>query len=78
MLFLIGIHPDRPGDVELVRHAALYASMEDCEADGAKLAAQRTETQSESSGVQYTARCIVFPDREEYSELLKRTHPALK
>ncbi|MEM1051345.1 MAG: hypothetical protein AAGI28_04545 [Pseudomonadota bacterium] len=78
MLFLLGTHPDRPGEVELMRHPALYASMEDCEAQGARLAAEKTAIEGEASGNQYSARCVIFPDREEYSALLKRTFPDRK
>lgn len=69
MLFILGWNPENPGEIDLQRQAVLFASLEACETEGAKIA-QRLS--AEDSGTRYEARCVEFPDRSEMDELLKR------
>lgn len=69
MLFILGWSPDAPGDVEIQRRAMLFASIEECEAEGAKVVAQMA---AQDMQMQYKASCIEIPARDEFDELFKR------
>jgi len=69
MLFILGWNPEGPEDFDLQRQPVLFASIAECEEEGAKIA-ERLAT--EGSGMRFEARCVEFPDRSEMDELLKR------
>ncbi|MEM9500907.1 MAG: hypothetical protein AAF941_03570 [Pseudomonadota bacterium] len=71
MLFILGWHPDRPGEIDLQRPGVLFASMEDCERDGAKMAARMTLTAADKSGANYKHQCLAFPARDEIDAVLR-------
>lgn len=65
MLFILGWHPERPGELDLQRPEMVFLSIEECEAAGAKMAARMTEVASRKSGARYEHRCVKFPSAEE-------------
>ncbi|GMN01298.1 hypothetical protein [Erythrobacter sp. MTPC3] len=66
MLFILGWHPDRPGELDLQRPEILFASVEECMAEGSKMAAAMTAAASDKSGAQYQARCMPVPSSQEF------------
>lgn len=75
MLFILGWHPDRPGEIELQRPELLFASVEECEATGADLAARMMSDlsgdASGKSGMRYEARCMPLPSEDEFDAVLR-------
>jgi hypothetical protein len=71
MLFILGWHPDRPGEIDLERPEIVYLSKEECEAQGARIAAAMTKSASDKSGANYTHRCVEMPSREEFDKAFK-------
>ncbi|MEM6585466.1 MAG: hypothetical protein AAF692_06900 [Pseudomonadota bacterium] len=72
MLFLLGWHPDRPGDVQLERPELLFVSLAACEEAGAKMAAERTEAARGQTDTRYEFRCLPIPGREEFDEAFEQ------
>ena len=72
MLFILGWHPDRPGDIDLQRPAVLFVTLEACEEAGARMAKQMTKAAHDKSGAQYEHRCLSIPGRDEFDEAFKR------
>ena len=69
MLFILGWKSEDPSEIHLRREPILFSSIEKCEAEGAKLAERLT---AQNDGRRFEFRCVEFPDRAEYNELLKR------
>lgn len=65
MLFILGWHPERPGELDLQRPEIVFLSVEECEAAGEEMAARMTEAASGQSGARYEHRCMTFPAIEE-------------
>lgn len=73
MLFILGWSPDDPSQIDLHRHPALFASIEDCQAASAGILADYAEvTTDDAAPRQFTARCVEFPKRSEMDELIRR------
>ncbi|MGB3472699.1 MAG: hypothetical protein WBA51_17930 [Erythrobacter sp.] len=66
MLFILGWHPDRQGEIDLQRPEVVFTSMEECEAAGAKMAARMTQAAADKSGAKYEHRCMTLPARQEF------------
>ena len=69
MLFILGWHPDKPGEIDLQRPEILYASVEECERWGAKMGARMTLAASDKSGATYEHRCMPIPSQTEFEDL---------
>ncbi len=72
MLFILGWHPDRPGDISLERPAMLFETIEQCEDAGAKMAGLMTESAQDKSGAHYEHRCITVPARGEFDGMFEQ------
>ena len=72
MLFILGWHPDRPGEIDFQRPEIVFTSADECEEAGAKMAQRMTEAASDKSGARYEHRCVAFPSREEFEAALKK------
>lgn len=68
MLFILGWHPDRPGEIDFQRPEIVFTSMEECEVEGAKMAARMTEAASDKSGARYQHRCAAVPPNDEFEK----------
>lgn len=66
MLFILGWHPDRPGEIDFQRPEVLFVSVEECLTEGTKMAASMTAAASDKSGARYEARCMPVPSADEY------------
>lgn len=66
MLFILGWHPDRPGEIDLQRPEIVFLSTEQCEAAGAQMAARMTEAARDKSGARYEHRCMDIPSLAEF------------
>ncbi|MBH5322416.1 hypothetical protein [Aurantiacibacter sediminis] len=66
MLFILGWHPDQPGQIDLQRPEIIFLSLEECEAEGARMAARMTEAARGQSDVRYEHRCMALPQEEEF------------
>lgn len=66
MLFILGWHPDRPGDIDLQRVEVIFKSSQECETTGAKIAARMTLAASGQSGATYEHRCMTIPAASEF------------
>ncbi|MBV7260067.1 hypothetical protein [Erythrobacter crassostreae] len=66
MLFILGWHPDKPGDIDLQRVEVIFASPAECEAAGSKMASRMTQAAAEQSGATYEHRCMEIPAVEEF------------
>ena len=78
MLFILGWHPDRPGEISFERPTVLFTSVAECEEAGAKIAARMTKAAEDKSGAHYEHRCMAIPDRAEFDEAfeqLKKERP---
>lgn len=71
MLFILGWHPDRPGEIDLQRPEIIFTSVEECETAGQKMAAQMTAAAADKSGARYEARCMAIPASSEFEEAYK-------
>lgn len=72
MLFILGWHPDRPGDISLERPAMLFETIEQCEEAGVKVAARMTKAAQDKSGARYEHRCMTIPARGEFDEMFEQ------
>ncbi|MEM8726234.1 MAG: hypothetical protein AAGE86_12000 [Pseudomonadota bacterium] len=68
MLFILGWHPDRPGELDLQRPEVIFTSEEDCLAAGKKMAERMSSIAATQSGARYEFRCMPIPDAKEFSE----------
>lgn len=68
MLFILGWHPERPGELDLQRPEVLFLSIEECETAGEQMALRMTEAARENSGARFEHRCMKFPATEEFDE----------
>lgn len=68
MLFILGWHPDRPGEIDLQRPEVLFTSQEECEKAGRTMAERMTAAASTQSGARYEFRCLQTPDPKEFHE----------
>ncbi len=66
MLFILGWHPDEPGEIDFQRVEVIFTSPEKCEAEGAKIASRMTLAASDKSGATYQHRCMDIPAVEEF------------
>lgn len=65
MLFILGLDPNNPGQVEFERIEVVYATLEACNQVGEATVEQRTKEASQISGASYEYRCIAVPKGEE-------------
>ena len=72
MLFILGWHPEQPGELDLQRPQIVFLSAEECELAGAKMASRMTDAASDKSGARYEHRCIALPTEEEFDDAFKR------
>ncbi|MHA7818515.1 MAG: hypothetical protein ACX930_02585 [Erythrobacter sp.] len=72
MLFILGWHPDRPGEIDLQRPQIVFVSMDECEAHGAAMAKRMTEAASDQSGARFEHRCMEIPSSEEFDAAFKQ------
>ncbi|MXO90443.1 hypothetical protein [Pontixanthobacter aquaemixtae] len=70
MLFLIEWHPDRAGEFDLQRQPVVFRTLEECEAEGTKLADERN--MSASDGLRYQFACTEIPRSEKISDAFDR------
>lgn len=82
LLFILGWHPDQPGEIDFQRPEIVFLSVQECEEAGARMAQRMTEAAKDKSGARYEHRCVELPPREEfdaayeeYSEAPERTRP---
>ncbi len=66
MLFILGVHPDKPGEPDIQRPEILFASAAECEEAGAKMAKRMTQAAQDKSGARYEHRCMSAPSPAEY------------
>lgn len=71
MLFILGWHPDKPGEIDLQRPEIVFTSVEDCELAGTKMAAKMNAAAQGQSGARYEFRCMTIPGHEEFEAALK-------
>ncbi|MEM7664307.1 MAG: hypothetical protein AAF250_00490 [Pseudomonadota bacterium] len=72
MLFILGWHPDRPGEIDLQRTEILFASEKECAETGSAMAERMTEVAASQSGARYQFQCMAIPAREEFDTLYER------
>jgi len=72
MLFILGWHPDRPGELDLQRPEILFETAGACEEVGARMAEDMTKAARDKSGARYEHRCLPIPGRDEFDEAFKR------
>ena len=72
MLFILGWHPDKPGEVSFERPEVLFVSPAACEEAGAAMAKRMTEAASEKSGATYEHRCMPIPSNDEFEAVFKQ------
>lgn len=66
MLFILGWHPDKPGELDLQRVEMLFPNTEACADAGTKMAERMTQAAAEQSGARYEFRCMDIPARGEF------------
>lgn len=66
MLFILGWHPDRIGEIDLQRPQILFATMEECEQAGATMSARMSQAAQDKSGAVYIHRCMPTPAASEF------------
>lgn len=71
MLFILGWHPDRPGEIDLQRPEVVFTSVEDCEQVGTKMAATMNAAAQGQSGARYEFRCMTIPSLEDFEAALQ-------
>lgn len=72
MLFILGWHPDRPGEIDFRRVETVFLSMEQCEQAGSSLAEDLTTAVAEEGGMRFQHRCVEIPAREEFDEAFEQ------
>ncbi len=72
MLFILGWHPDRPGEIDLQRPETLFVSTAECEDAGAKLAGRMSEVARAKDGAIYEHRCVEIPPVSEFETLFEQ------
>ena len=75
MLFILGWHPDRPGDLQFTREQIVFVSQQDCEEEGARRALRMTEAESGERGFRYEHRCVPIPAMEEFDAAYEKLAP---
>ena len=73
MLFILGWHPDRPGEIDFQRPEALFLSVAQCEEAGTQIAARMTTAATDNSGAQYAHRCLPVPSYSEYDAVFAQS-----
>lgn len=76
MLFILGWHPDRSGEIDFERPETLFLSVAQCEETGGQIAARMTAAAADNSGAQYMHRCLPVPSYSEYDAVFAQ--PARK
>ena len=71
MLFILGWHPDKPGEIDLRRPEIVFTSVEECEAAGTKMIGRMNQVAQGKSGTRYEFRCMTIPSREEFEAAFK-------
>ena len=66
MLFILGWHPDKPGEIDFQRVEVIFTSTEECDAAGAKIASRMTVAAADKSGATYQHRCTDIPAEAEF------------
>ena len=72
MLFILGWHPDHPGEIDLQRPEVVYLSLAQCEEAGGAMAVTLTEAARDTSGMLYQHRCMPVPSSEEFDRAFER------
>lgn len=65
MLFILGLDPDRPGEVQFKRVEKVYATPEACNQEGDLFAKASTIAAAKTGRMTYEYRCIQVPKGEE-------------
>ncbi|WP_209347796.1 hypothetical protein [Pontixanthobacter sp. CEM42] len=71
MLFILGWHPDKPGEIDLQRPEVVFMSMTECETAGKTMADRMTEAAADKSGARYQFRCVTIPDQSEFEKAFR-------
>ena len=69
MLVLVWWHPDEPGTLDIRREPHLFASEQDCQAEGANRVAGVEMYHLEHNGVKVSFACMPVPAHAEYDRL---------
>ncbi|MEM7688317.1 MAG: hypothetical protein AAF291_04780 [Pseudomonadota bacterium] len=72
MLFILGWHPDRPGDISFERPTMLFTTLAECEETGAKIAERMSAGARDKSGARYDHRCLPVPAKSEFEEAIQQ------
>lgn len=65
MLFILGLDPDRPGEVQMKRVEKVYATLEECNEEGALFAKASTIAAAKTGRITYVHRCMEVPKGAE-------------
>ena len=76
MLIILGWLPEQPQDIDVQRIEVVYLTQQDCERDGAAIAARMRLAAVDKSGAQYSHRCLKAPAPEELDEAFERAMSA--
>jgi len=65
MLFILGLDPNHPGEIEFQRVEIVYSTLGHCEKAGEAMSKRLTQEAADTTKASYQHRCIPLPKGKE-------------